>query len=352
MQRKRVAIVLAGGGGTRLWPLSDHNHPKPLIELFNHQSMLEQTLFRAELCTDTSFILTSKNALQQIESSLKKLTVPSSHVIIEPEGADTAAAIAYALAHVKTLYGSETSIVLMAVDHRIKNHGAFYRDMRYAFSAAEQHDSIVLFGITPTYAATGYGYIQLGAALEHHERNVLFNVDTFLEKPSKEKAEMLSKSPDHVWNSGIFVGTINAFETAFTYNVSLYQWYQALNTNPLTPMPSAFRHFQFEHEILEHIQSLLVIIATFDWADIGTFTGLHAALPELDGNGNVIRGNVKISDSHDCLVIGNHKKIIVLGLDDIAVVDGPDGILVCRKSTHSQLVGTLATGKEQPGARQ
>ncbi|MDX2776664.1 sugar phosphate nucleotidyltransferase [Streptomyces caniscabiei] len=352
MQRKRVAIILAGGGGTRLWPLSDRNHPKPLIELFNHQSMLEQTLFRAELCTDASFILTSKNALQRIESSLEKLAVPSSHVIIEPEGADTAAAIAYALARVKARYGDETSIVLMAVDHRIKNHGAFYRDMRYAFSAAEQYNAIVLFGITPTYAATGYGYIQLGTSLEHHDRNVLFNVDTFMEKPSKEKAETLSKSPDHVWNSGIFVGTINAFETAFKYNASLYRWYQDISTNPSTPMPVTFRHFQFEHEILEHTRSLLVTTATFDWADIGTFTGLHATLPELDGNGNVIRGNVKISDSHDCLVIGNHKKIIILGLDDIAVVDGPDGILVCRKSTHSQLVGTLATGKEQPGAKQ
>jgi mannose-1-phosphate guanylyltransferase/mannose-6-phosphate isomerase len=348
---------MAGGGGTRLWPLSDDKHPKPLLEVFSKQTMLEQTIFRARLFADDFFILTSKEISEHAKESFENFGVAPEQIIVEPDGADTAAAIAFAIAHIKTIYERATYeesviVTLLPVDHRIKNHGAFYRDIRYATKAAQARKSLVLFGITPFFASAGYGYIQLGSAVDHQDRDTLFKVNGFLEKPTQATANKLLRSADYVWNSGIFIGTVSAYEARFKQDTLLYEWYVALcQGKTQTPMPEMFRNFQFEHGIIEHAKQLLAVIATFDWVDIGTYNGLYSSLPQTDENGNSARGDTVIRDCQDCLIIGNHKKIVALGLSDIAVIDGPDGILVCKKSTHSQIVGKAATDKEQPNAQ-
>lgn len=349
---KRVAIILAGGEGTRLWPLSDVTHPKSLLEVFTKKSMLEGTVARARLFADEVFVLTNQTIAQKAEPEFTRLRLPKGDIIIEPDGADTAAAIAFAIEHIKRTLGDQTAVVLLPVDHQIRNYGAFYRDVKYAISTAIAARTLTLFGVTPSYAATGYGYIQLGKALGRMDRDMVFAVSAFLEKPDKKTAMQFLHSADHVWNSGMYIGLVEAFESAFKANPELHAWYKKLTSHRLAPMPEELRKLQFESSVIEHARKLQAVIATFDWSDIGTYDELYRTGPHTDENDNSTKGNTALEDCQQCLVIGNRKKIVALGLKDIAIIDGPNGILVCKKSTHAQIVGRVATGKMQPGAKE
>lgn len=344
-----VVIILAGGSGNRLWPLSTTDHPKSFLDVFNRKSMLEASLFRAKLFADIVYVVTSNDMVESKEQAFHDLGVERENIIIEPTGADTAAAIAFSVAQVKRKYGSDVAITLFPVDHQIRNQGAFYRDIGFALKAAKAYDSVTLFGITPSFAATGYGYIKLGGEKKREGRTALFSVESFLEKPNQSVAARFLKDPDYVWNSGMYVGTVEAFERTFKKNTALYDWYSAIVRGLDEPMPELFQDFHFDHRLIEgNTAELQVVMATFDWKDIGTYDELYRSALETDEHGNAIKAEAVLRDCSNCLVIGSDRKIVALGLDDIAIVDGRDGILVCQKSVYSQLVGEVATGKEQP----
>lgn len=349
MVMDNVAIILAGGSGSRLWPLSTNDHPKPLLEIFGKKSMLESTLFRAKLFADVVYVVTNNDMGHAGEHVFHDLGIDRANVLIEPRGADTAAAIAFGVAHIKREYGADVVISTLPVDHQIRNHGAFYRDISFALESARKHRMMTLVGIVPSFPATGYGYIKLGSAKEHQGRNFLFDVDAFLEKPDQATAKHFLEDPDYAWNGGMYVGAISAFEQTFKTHLPLYDWYNSVVHTKTTPMPDTFRDFQFDHELIEsNAPNLQAIMATFDWKDVGTYDELYRSALEADEQGNVIQAEATLRDCADCLIIGGDKKIVALGLNDMAVIDGPDGILVCQKSIYSQLVGSIATGKEQP----
>jgi len=343
---KRVAIILAGGHGTRLWPLSDEKHPKPLLEVFNKKSMLEETLFRASLFADSIYILTEPDKAKLIRRHLADLDV-NSDVLVEPEQVGTEAAIAFAIAAVERRHGKDAAVALLPIDHRIRNVGAFYRDVNYAIDTARDN-KLLLFGVVPSFPATGYGYIRLGKKTGQYERELQFSIDEFLEKPDKARANEFLKSADYVWNSGIYVGTVRAFASVFKLDRLLYGWYETLAAGGDDLPPSGLRGKQFEQAIIEHAKDLRVITATFDWTDIGTYDSLYRSVLYTDEHGNAMQGRAVLEGCSDCLIMGSRKKIIALGLKDIAVIDGPDGILVCNKTTYSQLIGQIATGERQP----
>lgn len=343
---KRVAIILAGGHGTRLWPLSDEKHPKPLLEIFNKKSMLEETFFRASLFADSIYILTEADKAELIRQHLAELDLHSD-VLVESEHAGTEAAIAFAVAAVEQRHGKSAAVALLPIDHRVRNVGAFYRDMSYAIDIARD-DKLMLFGVVPSFPATGYGYIRLGEKTGQYERELQFSIDTFLEKPDKARANEFLKSADYVWNSGIYVGTVRAFTSVFKLDRLLYDWYERLAAGGDDPLPAGLREKQFEQAIIERAKDLRVITATFDWTDIGTYDSLYRSVLQTDEHRNAMQGRTVIEGCSDCLIMGNRKKIIALGLKDIAVIDGPDGILVCNKTAYSQLIGQIATGERQP----
>ena len=345
-----VAIILAGGKGSRLWPLTSDSQPKSLLETLGKKTMLEATLFRASLFADDVFIVTDSDSEYASTQTFTHLGIANENIIIEPVGADTAAAIAFSVARVKERYGSNTTVTLLPVDHQIRNHGAFYRDITFAIESAVTHRHLTLFGVTPSFSATGYGYIKTGKELEHKGRNQLFTIDQFIEKPDQATADQLLKDPDCLWNSGIYIGTVVAFEHTFEKDPTLYDWYARVVHEKNIPMPEPLGDFQFDHKLVEgNSADLQAVIATFDWKDIGTYDELYRSALETDADGNAIKADASLNECTNCLIIGMDKKIVALGLDDIAVVDGPDGILVCQKSQYSQLVGKIATGKDQPG---
>lgn len=345
---KTVCIILAGGSGNRLWPLSTEKHPKIILEIFHNKTMLSEAIFRAKLFANEVFLITKKITYNSIKEEITSSGIDESHVIIEPSSADTAAAVAFATSYVKRLFGSKTILIFTPSDCRIQNYGAFYRDTKFAIKSATSSKSIVMFGIIPTFAATGYGYLKIGKQIGHDQRETLFRVDSFHEKPNSALAQKYLVSGDYFWNSGIFIGKVASIERSFALDIELNKWYKSLSKpGPASPMPEKFHDFQFEYNLVEKLDKLIVVMATFDWADIGSYTSLYEISTITDNHGNSVDANVSIEDCNNCLIIGHGKKIVALGLDDIAIVDQPDGILVCRKSTHSQLVGEVATRKAQ-----
>jgi len=342
----RVAIILAGGHGTRLWPLSNERHPKPLLEIFNKKSMLQDTLFRASLFADSIYVLTESDKAESIRQHIVDLDLQS-EVLIEPDDAGTEAAIAFAVAAIEQRHGKNATMVLLPIDHRVRNVGAFYRDISYAIDTARENN-VMLFGVVPSFPATGYGYIRLGKKTGQHERELQFSIDKFLEKPDRATASDFLKSADYVWNSGIYIGTVRAFASIFKLDPLLYNWYQQLASGSDTSLPVDLRGKQIEQSVIEHAKNLRVITATFDWTDIGTYDALYRSMLYTDENRNAVQGHTVLEGCSDCLIMGNRKKIIALGLKDIAVIDGPDGILVCNKTVYSQLIGQIATGERQP----
>lgn len=346
---KRIAIVLAGGQGTRLWPLSSEKRPKPLLEVFNHKTMLENTVMRAKLFADEIYVLIEPEKEPHVAKVIAELGLKH-NIIVEPPEAGTAAAFAYGVARMKATHGDDAVVTFLPVDHQIKNLGAFYRDANYIVAAATQSNAVTLCGVTPSFPATGYGYIHLGQNIEQEgEEQQQYIVQEFLEKPDEATAKQFLKNKKIVWNSGIYFGTVRAFTSLFQLDEILYDWYQKIITRAATSLPPSLVDQQLEKTTVEQATNLRAVIATFDWSDIGTYEMLYQSALQTDEHNNALRGNVTVEGCSDSLILGRSKKIVALGLDDIAVIDGPDGFLVCKKSTYSQLVGKAATGKVQPG---
>lgn len=346
---RKVAIILAGGNGTRLWPLSTKNHPKPIVELFNRRTLLEETVFRAKIFADDIFIVTNKNVKNMEKDNLLSLGINHSNILVEPTNAETSAAIAFAIAKVKKKHGKNSVVVLLPVDHKIMNYGAFYHDILYTTKIAESKESLVLVGITPSFPSTGYGYVLIDKNINNNESGNLFTVKSFVEKPDITNAIKFLSNPNYVWNSGIYTATINTFESIFKINEILSKWYKSLfGINFKRAMPSELNSLKFEYGVIEKLKDKLSLtVANFDWADIGTYDELFRSSPRTDKFNNVINANAKIEDCQNCLIIGTNKPIIALGLNDIAIVDKTEGILVCQKSTHSQNVGRISTAESR-----
>ena len=221
---KNIALILAGGKGSRLWPLSTNANPKPFLKLINNQSLLEQTKKRADIVADEAFIIIKEPVYEQHKKEIDSLGFGSHHIIIEPEDFNTAAAIAYSLKHIEKHLGTRNNLVILPADHRIKGYGSFMRDVQFAFKTARKTKKLVLFGITPTHASTSFGYIHIGS-----ERGRAHSVQSFIEKPNKEKAEKIFHELNNVWNSGIFIGTTSSFKKLLTSNSSVKKLW--LNSN-------------------------------------------------------------------------------------------------------------------------
>jgi mannose-1-phosphate guanylyltransferase len=346
---KTVAVILAGGKSSRLWPITNEKHPKLLLEIFPHKTMLAESLLRARLFTDDVLILTKKTVYEALEKELSENNIDQKHIIIEPDDADSAAAYAFAVSSIKKQFGSDTLVVFLPSDSRIKNYGAFYRDVRFALKKAESNNDLILFGITPTYAATGYGYVKIGKKLGEDDRETIFKIESFLEKPDSQTANKYLASADYLWNSGTSVGKIRAFESTFKTEPILDSWYNSLVSDHRATMPDSLKNLDYWHGITQKSTNLAAVVATFDWSDIGSYETLYEIEQKTDEHGNSVAAHASIEDCENCMIIGRSKRIVALGLNDIVIVDQPDGILVCHKSTHSDLVGQIATGLKQPG---
>ncbi|HCG6647457.1 TPA: mannose-1-phosphate guanylyltransferase/mannose-6-phosphate isomerase [Vibrio parahaemolyticus] len=328
-----VPVIMAGGTGSRLWPMSRALHPKQFLRVMGKESMLQETVLRVESLTErTNIVICNEEHRFLAAEQLREIGRLGS-LILEPTGRNTAPAIALAAFHLAKSEPDAMMLVL-AADHVIKDQQAFECSVLQAQEAAEQ-GKMVTFGIVPNLAETGYGYIKRGDALEKG-----FKVAEFVEKPCKEAAQQYVASGSYYWNSGMFMFRADRYlEELKQHRPDIYAaCEQAMSTviNDLDFIRIDEALFgecpsdSIDYAVMEKTQHAVVIPLDAQWSDVGAWSALWD-ISAKDVNGNVTKGDVVLHDSHNCYFNAEQKMIAAVGVDNIVVVETKDAVLVANK---------------------
>jgi len=332
------AVIMAGGTGTRFWPLSRESSPKQMLRIVGEDTMIRQTIKRLHnlLPLENISIVTNEKQAFDLNLHLAELKKGKNHlkIIAEPIGRNTAAAIGLAAVHLKKVSKDSVMIVLPA-DHVIADEKAFIEVMKKAVGCADS-DYLVTLGIKPSKPETGYGYIKAGAG---GQVSGVRRVKKFTEKPDKETAEEYIKDGNYLWNSGIFVWKASAIlDEMKKYMPLLYKeligierW---INTKgekkAIEEAYSRLESISIDYGVLEKSKNVMVVRADIGWSDVGSWAALDGVLPR-DAYGNIIKGNVVDIESRDSIVLSDKRLVATIGLKDMIVVDTSDATLVCQK---------------------
>lgn len=327
-------VIMAGGSGTRFWPLSRSSRPKQFLPLTTRNPLIAETMKRMSGFSTparTSVVCGAKHAAL-VKKALPKL--PKQNVVVEPEARNTAPAIALACAHVDHVDPNGVIVVLPS-DQHVADVPSFQKAITEAVRIAETGE-IVTLGITPSRPETGYGYIRVGAPLSGQGKKIA----AFVEKPNLETAKGYLASGDYLWNAGIFVFRVDVMLAAFAANMPELAkalepiraaWgskkQQAVLGKEFKKMPAT----SIDYGVAERAPNMAVVPASCGWSDVGSFN----ALPEVratDANGNVAEGEALLIDSTGSIVLAGDKRLVaVVGMKDVVVVDAGDAILVLPK---------------------
>jgi len=334
------AVIMAGGGGTRLWPISRKKHPKHVLPLLGERTLFQRTLDRLGGFIPVSNILVVTTAEQEKELRQQAPQVPEENYLIEPMPKGTASVVGLAAAVLERRDPDSIMMVLPA-DHFIGNQDLFHLIMRVACDVAKD-DYLVTLGITPTFPSTGYGYIQRSTLLPEEYAYPVYRVRRFTEKPEDAEASKMLASGDHVWNSGMFVwktGRILAEigrwmpELREALRSIQASWGTAKQKEALELLWIKLNPETIDYGIMERAEQVAVLPAGgLDWSDVGSWDSLFdVLLPDAAGN-VIVNSQFVPVDTHNSLVYVSEKKLVAtIGIDDLIIIDSGDALLVCRK---------------------
>jgi len=344
-----IPLILSGGSGTRLWPVSRQAHPKPFIKLSDGRSLLQKTVDRLSDLGDIPEIITVTNRdhffVTRDEYAVGKATYRHL-VVLEPSARNTAPAVAIGALAALARHGSDTTLLVLPADHLVEDHSAFAATVRDAEALAEK-ELLVTFGIKPAYAETGFGYIERG---EHIAGTAGFQVLRFTEKPGAEAAAEMVKSGRFYWNSGMFCFHAATFLSELeTHAPEMLEqaracWNAArIDGDRADLAPELFDtlpEISVDYAVMEKSNRVAVVPATFSWSDVGSWTAVSALTP-ADPNGNRALGECMFVDSANCYVQSSGRMVAAVGLDGVMIVDTPDALLVTHHD-HVQDVKKVA----------
>ena len=323
------SIILAGGSGSRLWPLSRDEYPKQLLSFDENESLLQKTFKRLCAFSKPSEIVTITNVRHSQNISLQLNQIDKSNVVLgEPLGKNTAPAIASALEYFRQNGASDDIVLIAPSDHLIKNIESFEKTVEYGKKLAEQ-GYIVTFGIKPHYPEIGYGYIKIKDKLSDG-----YKVEKFVEKPDFETAKKYLASGEYYWNGGIFMGKISTFLSEIKKHASdIYQILAELDFKKeskikysvYAKMPS----ISIDYAVMEKSDKIALVELLSDWNDLGSWQSIYN-VKDKDENGNVITGKVVTDNVKNSLIYSQKEIVAVSGLEDVILVETEDAIMACK----------------------
>jgi mannose-1-phosphate guanylyltransferase len=348
MTEHTYAVIMAGGGGTRLWPVSRKEKPKQLLPLLGKETLFQSTVARLAALFPPERILVVTVAEQAREMREQVPSIPAENYLIEPAPRGTASVVALAAAVLKQR-DPQAVMTMQTADHHIRNSDLFQYLIRAAFDVAEK-GYLVTLGITPTFPSTGYGYIQQGEPLMGEYKYPVYTVRRFKEKPDEVTAQKLLGSGDHSWNSGMFVWRVDAILAEIEKQMpELFRavaeiasvWDTPERDEVLRSRWQDLKSQTIDYGIMEKAERVAVLPAGgLGWSDVGAWDSLfEVLLPDMNGNVATHAQQHLALDTHNTLVYsaGDERLVVTIGLDDMVVVDTGDVLMIC-KTDQSQKV--------------
>lgn len=340
-------VIMAGGIGSRFWPMSTTDCPKQFIDVLGcGKSLLQMTIDRfSGICPiENVWVLTSQKFASLVEEQLPFL--PKENILKEPCRRNTAPCIAYAAWKIKKR-DPKANMVVTPSDHFVADVDEFRRVINSSLAFVKGSDAILTLGIKPTRPDTGYGYIEAVLGNSSLSNKEVFRVDSFKEKPSLEIAKAYIAKNNFYWNSGIFIWNVSTIVNAFrVYQSPIASVFESLVPYYDTPQEQELVDMRFpdcrsisvDYAIMERADEIFVFPANFGWSDLGTWGSLHEnVLRDLNGNA-ALCVDAQFSESRNCIVYTkNMKKVVVIGVDDCIVSENDGNLLVCRKSEENRI---------------
>ncbi len=358
MNQNNYVAIMAGGIGSRFWPMSRATYPKQFLDILNTGKTLLQSTYERYLSfipNENIYIVTSEEYVSIVHEQLPNL--PFINIIGEPERKNTAPCIAYISLKIKKL-NADANIIVAPSDHLIDDVEEFQNTCLEALDFTAKNNAFVTLGIKPTYANTGYGYIQYeGEAVQ----NEIYKVKRFTEKPDLDNATTFFKSGDYLWNAGIFIWKAKDIIDAFReFMPEMFDIFIGsipyLNTEKeKAAIQHVFKYCEsvsIDYAIMEKAQNVYIIPSEFTWSDLGTWNSAWENF-EKDNAENAVSGeNTLMVDSTGCIVHSNDQKLVLVGgLDDLIIVNTPDALLICKKENEQQIKDYVAKVKQIKGGQ-
>ena len=338
------AVIMAGGSGTRFWPLSRKSRPKQFLDIVGAKSMIEETVERLGPLVAPRDIFTIAGAGQT--ESLKRLLpgLPRKNFLVEPLARNTAPSLMLATARV-WLDDPEAVVAALAADHLIRDPERFRTVLEAGACAASKGDHIITFGIPPTFPSTGYGYIHYaGEKARKASGEPFFPVLEFKEKPDVATAEAFLADGSYLWNSGMFLWRADTFARKLKRHAPEFypHWERMLGALKKKDKKALLRVFEeipalsIDYALMEKARGVLVTKGDFGWSDVGAWSSLFDVWPK-DEVGNAVRGEAVALDSGNCLVHSPGKLTVLIGVKDLIVIDTGDALLICRRDLDQKV---------------
>lgn len=341
-----IPVILSGGAGTRLWPVSRRAHPKPFMQLADGESLAEKTFRRALAVAGDAAVLTvtSRDYFFYTRDLYEGIAGPRHEhpFLLEPVGRNTAPAIALAAMYLQEKSGADSQLLILPADHLVRDESGFKASVQAAADLAKQ-GYLVTFGVHPTQPETGYGYIRRGARIES---SAGFEVSAFVEKPDRATAIRYCESGDYDWNSGMFCFQAGSFLAALEqYAPEVFKAASACwqgmdrQRQPLEIPPALFAlcpDISIDYAVMEKVANCAVVAAEFDWSDIGSWQAI-SELYQSDAAGNRVRGTAILVESRDCFVHSDTRVVAAVGVHDLVIVDTADAVLVAHRDRAQEV---------------
>ena len=349
-----IPVILSGGSGSRLWPLSRKQYPKQFLALTGDHTLFQQTLERLAFeGMEPPVVVSNQEHRFIVQEQLEALQLKTQAILLEPFGRNTAPAVA--IAAMKLIAeGRDELLLILPADHVIEDQRAFQRALALATNAAEKGE-MVLFGVPATRPETGYGYIKSG-----DERGLpegVIRVERFIEKPDEARAKQFVEEGGYYWNSGMFLFRASRFleelkkHDTDIYDTCLLALERSQHDGELISIDAATFECcpdnSIDYAVMEKTRRACVVPLSAGWNDVGSWSSIWE-VHEKDADGNVTMGDVVVHDSHNCLVHGNGKLVSVVGLEDIVVVETKDAMMIAHKD-HVQDVKKVVNQLDAAG---